>query len=119
MVRTPGGRLKILDIERSLGVWWPLGFSRHKDRLKIPIVKRLEDGVKKITPVFGAKNQTEIRASDELRVEAERLFADVGPELWPDAEHDRSEWLVDATQNDLAGQYPSNLYYANDADRAK
>ncbi|KAK5133423.1 hypothetical protein LTR08_007762 [Meristemomyces frigidus] len=119
MVRTPGGRLKILDIERSLGVWWPLGFSRHKDRLKIPIVKRLEDGVKRITPVFGAKNQTEIRASEELRVEAERLFADVGPELWPDAQHDRSEWLVDAATNNLAGQYPSNLYYSNDADRAR
>ncbi|KAK4547664.1 hypothetical protein LTR36_000621 [Oleoguttula mirabilis] len=119
MSRTSGGRLKILDIERSLGVWWPLGFSRHKDRLKIPIVKRLEDGVKKITPVFGARNQTEIRVSEELRVEAERLFADVGPGLWPDAEHDRSAWLTDAAQNDLAGQYPRDLYWSNDEDRAK
>lgn len=114
-----GGRLKILDIERQLGVWWPLGFSRHKDRLKIPIVKRLEDGVKRITPVFGAKNQMEIRASEELKGEAERLFADVGPELWPDAEHDRSAWLTDATQNDLNGQYPRDLYWSNDEDRAR
>ncbi|KAK5128325.1 hypothetical protein LTR85_002992 [Meristemomyces frigidus] len=119
MARSSGGRLKILDIERSLGVWWPLGFSRHKDRLKIPIVKRLEDGVKKITPVFGAKNQTEIRASEELRVEAERLFKDVGPELWPDAEHDRSAWLTDAAQNDLNGHYPRDLYYSNDEDQAR
>lgn len=118
MSRAPGGRLKILDIERKLGVWFPLGLSRHKDRLKIPLIKDFNDEIKKLTTAYGSKTQAEIRDSDTLRIDAEQLFDKFGPELWTDDKVDRLKWLADASYNDLDGVYPRDLYYSDAEDRA-
>lgn len=118
MSRAPGGRLKILDIERKLGVWFPLGLSRHKDRLKIPLLKNFNDEIKRLTTSYGGKTQAEIRDSDTLRKDAEHLFAKFGPDLWSDDKQERLTWLADASQNDLGGAYPRDLYYSKEEDRA-
>ncbi|KAI6806689.1 hypothetical protein KC332_g10353 [Hortaea werneckii] len=119
MSRAPGGRLKILDIERKLGVWFPLGLSRHKDRLKIPLLKDFNEDIKRLTTSYGGKNQAEIRDSETLRIDAENLFQKYGPELWSDDTQDRLRWLADASQTSLNGAYPRDLYYSKQEDRAE
>ena len=119
MSRAPGGRIKILDIERKLGVWFPLGLSRHKGRLEIPLLKDLNEGITRLTTSYGGKNQAEIRDSETLRMDAENLFQKYGPKLWSDNTQDRSRWLADASQNNLNGAYPRDLYYSKQEDKAE
>ena len=78
MSRAPGGRLKILDIERKLGFWFPLGISRQKDRLKIPLLKDLNEDITRLTTSYGLETQAKIRDSERLRTDAENLFQIMG-----------------------------------------
>ncbi|KAI7081690.1 hypothetical protein KC356_g8955 [Hortaea werneckii] len=117
MSRAPGRRLKILDTERKLGFWFPLGISRHKGRLGIALLKNLDEDVKRLTTSHGVNTRAEIRDSETLRTDAENLFQKYGPELWSDDTQGRLRWLADASKDDLGGSYPRDLYYSNQADR--
>ncbi|KAI7239880.1 hypothetical protein KC365_g3956 [Hortaea werneckii] len=119
MSRAPGGRLKILNIERKLGIWFPRGISRHKDRLKIPLLKDLNEDITRLTTSYGLKTQADIRDSETLRIHAKNLFQKYGPQLWSDDTQDRSRWLADASKDNLGGAYPRGLYYSKQEDRAE
>ena len=118
MSRAPGGRRKILIIERKLGFWFPLGISRHKDRLNIPLLKDLNEDIKRLTTSYGVKTQVEIRDFELLRIDAQNLFQKYSPEFWSDDIQHCLRWLADASKNDLNGLYPRDLYYSKQADRA-
>lgn len=82
-------------------------------------MKDVNEEIKKLTPAYGALTQAEIRTSDDLRKDTEKLFAKFGPELWTDDDQKRSAWLADASKDTLGGSYPQNLYYSNADDRER
>lgn len=114
------GKLNILELEKSLGIWWPRGLSRQKDARKIPVIGKLLHEIDRVTQTYGGLAQREIRRSTDLRQAASETFMNLGGELWPDGEQDRSAWLVsDAAKDDLGGLYPKNLYFSDPNDREK
>ncbi|KAK4570147.1 hypothetical protein LTR86_002227 [Recurvomyces mirabilis] len=110
-------RLRIFDLEKSLGFKWERTISRARDRQKYPIIKELNTELKRITESYSTLTQTELLHSTKLDREGNALFDTLGPKLWPadgDVEFVRSQWLAAAAVDDLAGFYPKDLYYEDD-----
>ncbi|KAK3679521.1 hypothetical protein LTR78_001082 [Recurvomyces mirabilis] len=110
-------RLRIFDLEKSLGFKWDRTISRARDRQKYPIIKELNAELKRITESYSTLTQTELLHSTKLDKEGNALFDTLGPKLWPadgDVKFVRSQWLAAAAVDDLAGFYPEDLYYETD-----
>ncbi|KAK3669240.1 hypothetical protein LTR78_010875 [Recurvomyces mirabilis] len=100
--------------EKSLGFKWERTVSRAKDCQKYPIIKELNAELKRITESYQGLRQIELLESTELEKEANVLFDDLGPKLWPadgDVNHVRSQWLAVSAVDNLAGFYPHDLYF--------
>lgn len=112
-------RPKIIDVERSLGIWFEAGLHRHKGGYKIAEVKELRLEIDRLTAYYGFYSIDEIRKSEELRDAITVLFNNVGPRFWPDPPVDRHRWLADATHNNLSGRYPHDLFFSDPQDCAR
>ena len=107
-------RLRIGDIEKSLGFKWDRTISRARDRQKFPIIKKLNARLAKITKSYSSLQQTEILESAQLDNDANALFEELGPSLWPsdgDSKFVRSQWLASSAVDNLSGLYPDDLYF--------
>ncbi|KAK5691499.1 hypothetical protein LTR97_011492 [Elasticomyces elasticus] len=115
------GRVSVSVIEKGLGIKWARGLSRHGGRLKIPVIRDLEKEMRQVVEKYSVLSQREVLASSELEDAANRFFDSVGPRMWPTPEEDpddsRLEYLAVASQDNLEGHYPRDLYYAVEEDR--
>ncbi|KAK5716798.1 hypothetical protein LTR17_016323 [Elasticomyces elasticus] len=114
-------RNNIIPLEKSLGFNFSRGLSRTKGRRNIPIIAELEDAYNSIIATHRKHSRLDVLPNAELEASADRAFDLLGPRLWPTPEEDtagyRFQWLADASQNDLSGRYPKNLYFACEQDR--
>jgi len=101
-------RRNVSDHSKSLGIKWPLGLSRHKGRLSIPVIKTLEDNIKREILQFLELTPHEyLLRSTDLGPAADRVFESHGPRIWPTPGEDpldtRFQWLALASEDTLGG----------------
>lgn len=60
----------------------------------------------------------QIRSREQLAERSEKLFHEVGSEIWPDERGDgKTPWLAMTSEGDLDGRYPMDLFYSDEKDR--
>jgi len=117
------GKLKVLECERKMGVWWPRGLRRRGGRNAFQVIRDLNAGLPKVIEKY-CKNEPNagLLPLAELEASANEVFDSIGPRMWPtpaaDVEGERFQWLANAQENDLENFYPRDLYYARDEDRS-
>ncbi|KAK0265684.1 hypothetical protein LTS09_000920 [Friedmanniomyces endolithicus] len=115
------GKLKVLECERKMGVWWPRGLRRRGGRNAFQVIRDLNAGLQKVIEKYCKNEPNAALPLAELEASANEVFDSIGPRMWPtpeaDAEGGRFQWLANAWENDLEGLYPLDLYYAHDEDR--
>ncbi|KAK4956816.1 hypothetical protein LTR10_006344 [Elasticomyces elasticus] len=114
-------RNNIIPLENRLGFNFSRGLSRAKGRLNIPVIAELEKAYDDIIATHCKYSRLDVLPYAELEASADRTFELLGPRLWPEPEDDeagyRFQWLADASENNLTGRYPKDLYFANEHDR--
>ncbi|KAK5680315.1 hypothetical protein LTS10_007242 [Elasticomyces elasticus] len=114
-------RNNIIPLENRLGFNFSRGLSRTKGRLNIPVIAELEKAYDDIIATHCKYSRLDVLPYAELEASADRTFELLGPRLWPEPEDDeagyRFQWLADASENNLTGRYPQDLYFAREHDR--
>ncbi|KAK5715074.1 hypothetical protein LTR15_010490 [Elasticomyces elasticus] len=114
-------RNNIIPLENRLGFNFSRGLSRAKGRLNIPVIAELEKAYDDIIATHCKYSRLDVLPYAEFEASADRTFELLGPRLWPEPEDDeagyRFQWLADASENNLTGRYPKDLYFANEHDR--
>ncbi|KAK4902826.1 hypothetical protein LTR27_000765 [Elasticomyces elasticus] len=114
-------RNNIIPLENRLGFNFSRGLSRTKGRLNIPVIAELKKAYYDIIATHCKYSRLDVLPYAELEASADRTFELLGPRLWPEPEDDeagyRFQWLADASENNLTGRYPKDLYFAREHDR--
>ncbi|KAK5739326.1 hypothetical protein LTR17_005432 [Elasticomyces elasticus] len=114
-------RNNIIPLENRLGFNFSRGLSRTKGRLNIPVIAELEKAYDDIIATHCKYSRLDVLPYAELEASADRTFELLGPRLWPEPEDDKAgyrfQWLADASENNLTGRYPQDLYFAREHDR--
>lgn len=110
----PSPKVKILEIEKSLGFRWPNGMSNNNNARNAQSVQDLLKDIRTLQLEYVNNrnlSRLELKASVKFNTRLENLFTRHGPHLWPPRAIDRRAWLVDAHKWTWYGRYPRNLYY--------
>jgi hypothetical protein len=99
----------VADLETRLGFNFKNGLSKEHRAKNTKETSRLLEGVETLNKEHVLLGTTQIRNSQEIKREAEELFKDLGPALWP-ADGPLPTWLLQPEQ--LAIDDPRlNLYH--------
>jgi hypothetical protein len=95
----------------------------NRTKRTTPALAKLLDGLTEINTRYSDhKGIRVIRASEDIKKEAEELFDRIGSLVWPDLDEKIRfpTWLLNPTDkvSKLSKHYPRNLQYSNHADRA-
>ncbi|KAK5733667.1 hypothetical protein LTR17_009520 [Elasticomyces elasticus] len=106
-------------VEKSLGIKWSRGLFRESGRLSIAVIRELEHAMKQVIRQYAnTHSSTEIETSAELEAAANTIFESLGARIWPDG-NENPAWLAEATQDNLGGYYPENLFFSSEQHRTK
>lgn len=115
------GTLGVLELEIRLGFNFSRGLSRAKGVRDHPVLSRLLSGLDTINSRFVSYSTKRIRTSEGIKREAQALFQQLGPSLWPGPSEPCPYWLFDSPDNEHETAthrlYPRNLHYSNSDDR--
>lgn len=111
-------RLTIIDVEKSMGIKFPLGLHRHPGGSLIAEVNEAKVEVNNLTAYYGFYTPEQIRISHELEEASIAAFNNIGPRFWPDHPR-RYQWLADPGFDDLDGRYPRELFFSVPEHNAK
>jgi hypothetical protein len=118
-------RYSVLKAQAQLGFNFGRGLSREDRARKTDETGRLPVRIREINEAYGHLNLREIRNSEDFRLQAEQLFHDIGPALWPDFDKINGPfppWLLrpgrpTANDNKHRDLYPEPLFFSDYNDR--
>ena len=108
------------ELEARLGFNFTSGISRTRGARDTEVISKLLRGIDEINTHYRNYGLKKIRASQGIRSRAEKLFYDLGPELWKSRAEASSPWLFSRAwdkDNPLIEAYPKDLYYSDPNDR--
>ena len=84
-----------------------------------PVITELLEGFTKINEHYADHKPLQVRASDAIRNDVNKLFETLGPTLWPDLDEEAGipSWLSSPSGNSDE-QHQSRRYYSNSFDRS-
>lgn len=110
----------IIDLERSLGFWWPSGLARQSGTRAVPPVSNFLDEMQHIVSEYASLSVRQLRCSRPFGTAVKDFTTSIGHEVWPDGHVCRKAWLVEDPQtNNLGGLYNVSLFYSNTVHREK
>ena len=111
-IAMPSFRETTLDLVRRLGLIAPLTKKKQEYNINYPVKTLQEDGIDAAIFEHCHRSNEDIRASRQLRTEADTLRDTYGRELWRPGS--RRPGLLGAGDARAHGFYPKELYW-NDA----
>jgi hypothetical protein len=111
----------VADLETRLGFNFKNGLSKEHRAKNTKETQKLLEGIETLNDEHASLGITEIRKSQQIKREAEKLFNHLGPALWP-ADGPLPTWLLQPEQlaidNDpRLNLYPKRLVYSRLEDR--
>lgn len=117
-------RTSILKVEARLGFNFRKELSKDHRAKQTKETVHLLDRIHRINEAYSTLSWKEIRSSEGVRSEAEKLLCDLGPTLWPDFDKIKGPfptWLLrpsklKANENPHRDLYPRPLFFSNSID---
>lgn len=108
------------ELEARLGFNFTSGISRTRGARDFRVISELLDGIDEINTRYVAYGLKHIRISKRIKKQAEQIFYDLGPSLWPARDEGYCPWLFSRSSEEsslLAKAYPKDLSYSDSDDR--
>jgi hypothetical protein len=119
-------RTSILKVEARLGFNFSSGLSKEHRAKQTSETSHLLERIHRINEAYWTITWKEIRSSEGVRSESEKLLNDLGPTLWPDFDEIKGPfptWLFHpderrANENPHRDLYPRPLLFSSSVDNA-